>query len=543
MATASPSERPTRAPDVRSGGEMPGTGFDRPQWLVQRGDRYLQVSELLYRIAGLADGTRTADEIAVLVSAAMRRDVSGQDVRHLVEAKLMPAGIIAGGDQAGPAPSGASPLAIALGARLIGPGVIDPLARLGSVFFVPGVAVAVLAATIATRIWLYTQHGVTPGIDRVLHEPSLMLLIGALAIGGAAFHELGHASALRVAGGRARGMGVGLYFIFPAFYTDVTDSYRLGRWRRVLTDLGGFHFNLVFSLFLLAAYVMTHNEALLVAVTLVDLEILHQMLPLGRLDGYWLLADLTGVPDFFSLAGPYLRSLLPGGDRALPKLRPIARFVFGAYLLLIGPLLALLVAFLVSRLPVIAFATLDSFLQHAARFDEARAAQDIGAGARAVGEAVLLTLPVLAIAFFLGNVARTLARLFLKIAGSTRPQRLAAGASVVAAAALVLALWAPLSTTVRATAADLSGAIIDSGFVDPTTGPAPRLWAPTQRPAAPARATAAPPTAAPASPTAPPTATAPSASPTVLPSPSAPPSASASPSGAPSAAPVPTTTP
>jgi putative peptide zinc metalloprotease protein len=559
VATASPSERPRRAPDVSAGGEMPGTGFDRPQWLVQRGDRYLQVSELLYRIAGLADGTRTADEIAVLVAAAMRRDVSGQDVRHLVETKLMPAGIIAGGAQATPATSGPSPLAIALGAKLIGPRVIDPLARLGSVFFVPGVAIAVLAATIATRFWLYTQHGVTPGIDRVLHEPSLMLLIGALAIGGAAFHELGHASALRVAGGRARGMGVGLYFIFPAFYTDVTDSYRLSRWRRVLTDLGGFHFNLVFSLFLLAAYVMTHNEALLVAVTLVDLEILHQMLPLGRLDGYWLLADLTGVPDFFSLAGPYLRSLLPGGDRALPKLRPIARFVFGAYLLLIGPLLALLVAFLVSRLPVIAFATLDSFLQHAARFDEARAAQDFGAGARAVGEAVLLTLPVLAIAFFLGNVARTLARLFLKIAGSTRPQRLAAGASVVAAAALVLALWAPLSTTVRATAADLSGAIIDSGFVDPTTGPAPRLRPPTGRPAAPpntrqaappnmtptapARATAAPPTAAPASPTAPPTATAPSASPTVLPSPSAPPSASASPSGAPSAAPVPTTTP
>src|SRR5688500_14745385 len=112
MGTAHPTERPMRAPDVRSGGEMPGTGFDRPQWLVQRGDRYLQVSELLYRIAGLADGTRTADEIAVLVSAAMRRDVSDQDVRHLVETKLMPAGIIAGGDQGVPAPSGASPLAI-----------------------------------------------------------------------------------------------------------------------------------------------------------------------------------------------------------------------------------------------------------------------------------------------------------------------------------------------------------------------------------------------------------------------------------------------
>src|SRR5688572_14626309 len=144
MATASPSDRPVRAPNVRAGGEMPGTGFDRSQWLVQKGERYLQVSELLYRIAGLADGTRTADEIAVLVSAAMRRDVSGQNVRQLVEAKLMPSGIIAGGATATVSRSGPSPLAVALGAKLVGPGVIDPLARVGSIFFVPGVAIAVL---------------------------------------------------------------------------------------------------------------------------------------------------------------------------------------------------------------------------------------------------------------------------------------------------------------------------------------------------------------------------------------------------------------
>jgi putative peptide zinc metalloprotease protein len=32
-------------------------------------------------------------------------------------------------------------------------------------------------------------------------------------------------------------MGVGLYAFYPAFYTDVSDNYRLGRWARLRTDL------------------------------------------------------------------------------------------------------------------------------------------------------------------------------------------------------------------------------------------------------------------------------------------------------------------
>jgi putative peptide zinc metalloprotease protein len=540
-------DRPVRAPDVRPGGQMSGTGFERPQWLIQRGDRYLQVSELLYRIAGLADGTRTSDEIAVLVAAATRRNISGSDVRELIATKLMTSGIVAGGTTA-PSTSG-SPLAIALRATLIGPRVIDPLARLASVFFFPGVAIAVLAGSIATRVWLYGQHGVTPGIDRVLHEPSLMVLIGALAVAGAAFHELGHAAALRVAGGRARGMGVGLYFVYPVFYTDVTDSYRLGRWRRILTDLGGFHFNLVFALFLLGAYVVTRDEAFLVAVSLIDIEIIHQMLPLGRLDGYWLLADLTGVPDFFSLSGPYMKRLFRRGSDALPALRPVARLIFGLYLAVIGPVLVLLVAFIVSRLPLVAYTALDSFLQQAARFDEARAAQDLGGAARAIGEAMLLTLPLLAIAFFLATVARSIAGLFLRIAGRTRGQRLAGAASAVAAAALVIALWAPLSSTaatVRETATNVN-AVLTEGVVDPTSGPTLRLRLPTAPPAAtPAtpvvtpvrRATPAPAPTAVADASAPASSPAPASSaPVTSPPASSPP---ATPVASPSAAPSPT---
>src|ERR1051326_1285003 len=114
---------------------------------------------------------------------------------------------------------------------------------------------------------------------------------------------------LRYGGGRVRGMG--LYLMYPAFYTDVTDNYRLFRWARVRTDLGGFYFNVLFSLGLMGVYHAT-GQVLLVAALLTDIDIVHQCLPFVRLDGYWALADLTGIPDFFSFMGAYVRSVVPG---------------------------------------------------------------------------------------------------------------------------------------------------------------------------------------------------------------------------------------
>ena len=58
-------------------------------------------------------------------------------------------------------------------------------------------------------------------------------------------HETGHAAACAYGGGRPGAIGFGVYLLFPAFYTDVTDSYRLSRGGRLRTDLGGLYFNVL----------------------------------------------------------------------------------------------------------------------------------------------------------------------------------------------------------------------------------------------------------------------------------------------------------
>jgi methyl-accepting chemotaxis protein len=51
-------------------------------------------------------------------------------------------------------------------------------------------------------------------------------------------------------------------------------------------------------------YLVSRQEALLVIAVMISWNALYQFLPHVRLDGYWALADLTGIPDFFSQIGP-----------------------------------------------------------------------------------------------------------------------------------------------------------------------------------------------------------------------------------------------
>ena len=53
------------------------------------------------------------------------------------------------------------------------------------------------------------------------------------------------------------------------------------------------------------------SRALLTALGL-QLQMLQQLIPVVRFDGYYVLSDLAGVPDLFARVGPVLRSLRPG---------------------------------------------------------------------------------------------------------------------------------------------------------------------------------------------------------------------------------------
>lgn len=442
--------RPLLEPNVELVGEFEGSGFVERQWLIRRGDRFIQLTELLYRIAEQADGERTVAEIADGVTEATEWLVTGQNVRDLIDTRLIPLGVIAPDANVPVTKSPVrqettrSPFALNMRVRAIGPAAIDPIARVLQYLFTAPVAIVGLAVAVAAHVWVYRYHGLMGAFLDALYRPASLIIILGVVLLAAFFHEFGHASALRYGGGRARGMGFGLYAIFPAFFTDVTDSYRLGRWGRVRTGLGGPYFHLLFATALIGVTLVSGYEFLLIAVLLINFEIARQFVPFVRLDGYWVLADLSGVPDFLSQMGPFVRSLFPrlapGGSR-LPRLKPWVKVVFAAYVGLIVPVLVAMLVLLVRFLPRMMTLLWDAVATQMHFLSTAFTQRDWIGSATALVELVILVLPILGLAYLIYSLTATPLRLVAS--QPTWPRRGLGLAAIATMVAVIGFMWAP----------------------------------------------------------------------------------------------------
>ena len=102
-------------------------------------------------------------------------------------------------------------------------------------------------------------------------------------------------------------MGAGIYLVWPAFYTDVTDSYRLGPAAPgcAPTSAGCTSTRCV-ALAMFGVWAAVRWDGLLLVIATQILQMLRQLPPMLRFDGYHLLADLTGIPDLFHRIKPTL---------------------------------------------------------------------------------------------------------------------------------------------------------------------------------------------------------------------------------------------
>jgi putative peptide zinc metalloprotease protein len=449
---AAVSDPPGPAPNVGFAGQMKdGGAYEGRQYLVQRDGQFIQLTELLLLTLAHVDGKRTIDEIAKGVSARAFRQVTPDNVRALL-AKLVPLGLVAGADGA-IAPSAReraaqSPMQVQLKMAVIPPAVTNAITSIFSVLYFPPVVVAVLIAAAAAHAWLYLVHGVGKSVHDVLYSPGLILILLGVFIVSAAFHEIGHGAGLRYGGGTVRAMGVGLYLVYPVFYTDISDAYRLSRGAKLRTSLGGFYFNLIFSLGVLGLYALTQAEFLLIVMGLIDFEILYQMLPLVRMDGYWILADLTGIPDFFSQMGAFVRSLFGRDDKGeMPDLKPGAKVVFVIYTLVVVPLIAFLVFIAVKTFPSVLATGLDSGSKLAGTAGEALSKGDAIGVAAAIAQILILALQVLGLGMVVFNVLKRVLVGLWKWGSGSPVRRMASSAASLAIIALLVFLWAPVLPT------------------------------------------------------------------------------------------------
>src|ERR1700722_9621541 len=335
-------------------GEFEGWAPNERRWLLRRGDgQVIQMSRLLYAIASYLDGKAASAEIAEAVSTRTGRSLSADNVEYLISHKLVPLGVVGDVAKQTALPRSRALLALRFRVQVLPAWAHRHISLLLRPLFAPSVVLVMLGGLVGTdlAIALTQRAGPSEATRDLANHPALLLFITALLFMSAAIHEMGHATAVRYGGGNPGVMGVGIYLVWPVFYTDVSDAYRLDRRGRLRTDLGGVYFNAIVLTACSCIYLSTHYLPLLIFIVVGHLQILWQFIPFVRMDGYWILSDLVGVPNLFAFMGPILvsfgRTKDPRTAARLVRIKPWARRVITVWVGLTVAILAVNAAVIV----------------------------------------------------------------------------------------------------------------------------------------------------------------------------------------------------
>ena len=344
-------------------GEYKSSGYREASQLVCCSDgRIVRLSPVLYRVVAAIDrharssatGEEVLSRVADDVSGETGLDLTAIHVAYLIDRKLAPLGITTNSNGFRPTVVQSQPfLSLRFKKAVLPSSATWFLAGLFSWLFRPVVILAVVITAVASEIWLFGTQPMGSALAQALADPTTVLLVGGLAVASAFFHEIGHATACRYSGVRPGPIGCGIYLVWPVFYTDITNTYRLERSGRLRAVLGGVYFNAFFIIGLALLYFWTDYPVFLAVIVLANLELIQQLLPTLRFDGYFIVSDWVGVPDLFKYIGPILKRTLlrQPADERLQALKSWPQRVVTAWVLVVIPALIAQLAFIFFQVP------------------------------------------------------------------------------------------------------------------------------------------------------------------------------------------------
>jgi putative peptide zinc metalloprotease protein len=454
---AAPPVAFARAEGLELLGDVPGSGYKQGASLVRRADgQMVQLGPLMYSLLEAADGTRDHAALAAAMSERIGRGVGEEHVAALGE-KACAQGLLSGSEENAP-PRMNPLLALRWKVLFTDPNVTRRITAPFVHLFRSWLLLPMLAGFLVVAWFVLIHKGVAAATAQAFDNPELLLLVLGLVVASAAFHEIGHASACRYGGGRPGGIGAGIYLVWPAFYTDVTDAYRLPRRARLRTDLGGLYFNAIVAVVTLVAWAATHVDALLLIIALQMLEMVKQLSPMIRADGYHILADATGVPDLYAHIGPTLKRLLPWHRDEPSALTGRARVVVTIWVLVIVPVLIALSLSAIMLLPKLAASTWESGSHIVGAIPDESPLSVLASIARLFA----LALPVLGVVLMAERLVRSNVKKANAWSAGSVPKRAAVAVACAALVGLLAWAWWPSGQYQPVRASD-RGTLLDAG--------------------------------------------------------------------------------
>lgn len=140
-------------------------------------------------------------------------------------------------------------------------------------------------------------------------------------------HELGHIAACKKYTGKNGDIGVGIYFIFPVFYSDVSAVWHATKEERVIVNLSGIYMQLLSMLIFITMFFVLKNNLFLQMAYILAIYSFVQLIPFVRSDGYWLLSDVSSTPNLQDRSNGIVMRLLKSPVNTLKNLTPKNIFI------------------------------------------------------------------------------------------------------------------------------------------------------------------------------------------------------------------------
>jgi putative peptide zinc metalloprotease protein len=131
----------------------------------------------------------------------------------------------------------------------------------------------------------------------------IMLLVSVL-------HEIGHAVIAKINKINSGKVGIGWYFLFPVFYINLNEIWRLKRLKRIMVNLGGIYFQLLIGLFFIFCSFNVNSVIFSGLIKLNFLLVAINLNPFIKFDGYWVLSDYLNDKNLHSKSSKIIKDII-----------------------------------------------------------------------------------------------------------------------------------------------------------------------------------------------------------------------------------------
>ena len=270
-------------------------GEKAKSYLICFNGRYWRVSKLVYIVFGYIDGIKTVNNIKKHLEDDYNFKIEIDNLMEIIDIAFKKTGLLEGTEAINERKRNKM-----LWARIpiFKPKFIDKFIIFSKLF---NKNIFISLGTISLLWILYilnTYSNSTISNEVVnLNIKEIILCYGFIFLAGIV-HEFGHSISAMHFGSKPGIIGFAIYIIMPVMFSDVTDIWRLERKKRALVDLGGIYLQGVFLSFsFLINNIFIKNDLLNISILLSTFQIISNLNPFIKLDGYWILVDYLGVSD------------------------------------------------------------------------------------------------------------------------------------------------------------------------------------------------------------------------------------------------------